>query len=362
MNKISDLLPDLWITIPTILLIIIGILVIYSSDATSNTVLAIYQGIFAIIGLFFYLLISFIDLESTGNFTKILYSVILMLLIVVFLIGFETRGSVRWIPLGPIQIQPSEFAKPILILVLANFWSKRTASFKNIFFSILITLPIFVLIFKQPDLGTALTLVAIWGFILIGTNISLVKVLIMGLFVFILSPITWAILKDYQKSRIISFLFPSKDPLGVGYNVIQSTIAVGSGGIIGRGLGRGTQSRLKFLPEFRTDFIFASYAEEFGLIGAFIVLIFYSVIIGRSLILVSRVQNRFNSLTILGTLGMLFFQIVVNIGMNLGLMPITGITLPLISYGGSSIISILICLGFIASSAKSNNLKGFELS
>lgn len=203
--------------------------------------------------------------------------------------------------------------------------------------------------FRQPDLGTTLTLAAIWVFALIGGNISLIK---MGLMGFITLPFIYLgsfFLKDYQKDRILSFLSPNHDPLGTGYNVIQSTIAVGSGQVMGRGLGRGTQSRLQFLPEFRTDFVFASMAEEFGLIGSVIVLGLYGWMMVRCIIVSSDITERFGTVVVYGVLGMLFFQTVVNVGMNTGVMPVTGITLPLLSYGGSSLIGTLISLGLVAS-------------
>lgn len=345
MSKTKAFLPDLLISVPAILLLCFGVLVIYSSDVS----LAIQQAVVGVLGLIIFWALSFIDFEFYGPYLKFLYWGILILLVVVFLLGIETRGAVRWIPLVGFKLQPSELAKPILILVLAQFWSKHPTSWKNISISLLMVLPIAGLIFKQPDLGTALTIMAIWALMLIGANISLLKILAMSLISVVLTPVLWFFLQDYQKYRFLSFLSPNSDPLGSGYNVIQSTIAVGSGEFLGRGLGRGTQSRLQFLPEFRTDFIFSSIAEEFGFLGSMIVLILYGTIVTRGLMLIAHAGNKFYSLLIFGVLGMLFFQIMVNIGMNIGVMPVTGITLPLLSYGGSSLIATLISLSFIAS-------------
>lgn len=341
-------LPDLYITIPTLSLLSLGILVIYSSDPN----LAFQQVIFALIGLVIYFVISLLDIQSYKAYFKYLYLFAIFLLLIVFVIGAEVRGSWRWIPLGFFQFQPSELAKPILILLLAKFWSENHPSWKNILKSFLIILPIFALIFNQPDLGTSLTILAIWLMMLIGANISMAKLTVMGITALTILPLSWFFLKDYQKNRILTFIFPTHDPLGVGYNVIQSTIAAGSGELFGRGLGRGTQSRLQFLPEYRTDFIFASMAEELGFVGSVIVLLLYSAIVYRSLVLVANTTRKFGHLLIFGTLGMLVVQIVINIGMNIGILPITGITLPLLSYGGSSLISTLICLGFITSLSK----------
>lgn len=348
MIKNVQTIPDLLLTLPVVFLLSLGVLVIYSSDPQ----LALQQLLFALIGLTLYWSLSFFDFESYSQHIKYLYFIVLILLVVVFLLGIETRGSVRWIPILGIQFQPSEFAKPVLILFLANFWSSHLPSWRNIAKSFIQIMPIIALVFKQPDLGTALTISAIWLLMLIGANISAVKLAIMGLISFISAPAIWFLLKSYQRDRILSFLSPTRDPLGIGYNVIQSTIAVGSGQLIGRGLGRGTQSRLRFLPEFRTDFMFASIAEEFGFIGSFIVLSLYGILIIRSFKIINDTDNRFSSLLVFGVLGMLFFQIVVNVGMNIGMVPITGITLPLLSYGGSSLVTTMICLGFVASAAR----------
>lgn len=349
-------LPDLLITIPAILLISLGTLVVYSSDPQ----LAVQQIIFAVIGLFLYWCISLIDFEGFNSYVNFLYISVLILLVIVFIVGIETRGSARWIQIFGWQFQPSEFAKPILILFLARFWTNHLPTWRNIGLSLLLIAPLVGLIFKQPDLGTALTMAFIWTSMLIGANVAAFKLALMGFLGLILAPLTWIFLKDYQKDRILSFLSPTRDPLGIGYNVIQSTIAVGSGEFFGRGLGRGTQSRLRFLPEFRTDFMFASIAEEFGFVGSVIVLSFYALLISRGLFIINRSRGQFGALLIFGVLGMLFFQIVVNMGMNIGVVPITGITLPLLSYGGSSLITTLCSLGFVASVSRFSRDKNFS--
>lgn len=351
MSGKRTILPDFLLTLPAVLLLSLSVLVIYSSDPRA----ALQQAVVALVGLSIYWFLSLIDFESFRQYGRFLYPLVLFFLLVVFALGIETRGSLRWIQLFGFQFQPSEIAKPMVVLFLADFWNRRVPTWSNTAKSFLWVLPVLALIFKQPDLGTALTIFVIWLIMLIGANISLLKIALMGLSSGLLMPVVWLFLKDYQKTRMISFLAPSEDPLGGGYNVIQSVIAVGSGQFLGRGLGRGTQSRLQFLPEFRTDFIFASIAEELGFIGSAIVLILYGVLIGRSLMIAASTQNRFGTLLIFGVLGMLFFQIIVNIGMNTGVMPVTGITLPLLSYGGSSVISTLISLGFIASVARFGN-------
>ncbi len=331
--------------VPSLLLAILGVVAIFSSSPS----LAISQAIFIVLGLGVYFGLSYIDYRTIQSLIRPSYILILILLVIVFLIGYETRGSVRWIPLGLFNLQPSEFAKPVLILCLAAFWTKHLPTWKNIFLSLLIILPVAALIFKQPDLGTTLTVLFIWVSMLIASNISFAKLSLLGVLTLAIAPLGWFTLKSYQKQRFVSFLSPQNDPQGVGYNVIQSTIAVGSGELTGRGLGRGTQSHLQFLPEFRTDFIFASITEELGLLGSLIVMTLYVAIFIFLFRILSRSSDRFGELITVGVSTMLFIQIVINIGMNTGLLPVTGITLPLLSYGGSSVLTIMMALGLVGS-------------
>ncbi len=336
------------ISLVSFLLVSIGILVIYSSSRE----LAIQQLIFTGIGMVFFFLISQVELQPLKNLIKPLYFLILIMLVAVLIFGIETRGSLRWIPLGIFNIQPSEFAKPILIFFLAKFWSEKAVSWLNIFKSLFYCSPIILLVFKQPDLGSAMTIAAIWLGMLLAAQISVKKLLLLALIFALVVPISGSFLHGYQKERIVSFLAPGSDPLGKGYNVIQSTIAVGSGELLGRGLGRGTQSRLQFLPEFRTDFIFASIAEEMGFVGSVLILSLYLFLLIYLLSVAHRANDSFSLLVVIGVVSMFLFQVIVNIGMNVGLLPITGITLPLISYGGSSAVATFLSLGMAASCIK----------
>lgn len=340
------------IVISVVLLLSISIMVLLSS---ANN-LAIQQVNYAIFGMVLYFFISSFDYHLYKDFAKIGLFFILALLILVLILGFETRGAIRWIPLGIINIQPSEFAKPVLIIFLANFWANNPTSWTNLAKSLFFIIPILLLIFKQPDLGTSLTVASLWFGTLFITRINFKKLLTIFILILMSLPIFWYTLQDYQKQRITSFLSPNSDSLGVGYNLIQSTIAVGSGEIFGRGLGYGTQSRLQFLPEYRTDFIFATIAEEFGFLGSVVLLGIYFFLISYCFLVASK-SDYFGCLISTGVAIMLFFQVLVNIGMNLGLLPITGITLPLVSYGGSSLISTLISLGFVASVARKKRLE-----
>lgn len=331
-----------------LLLISVGVLVIYSSSKE----LAFQQFIYTMVGLACFVLMSKTDLYFLRKTTSSLYIFTILLLVVVLLLGFETRGSIRWIPLGFFNIQPSEFAKPVAILFLASFWTNNNPTWANILKSMLWISPFILLVFKQPDLGSSLTLIAIWIGMLFASRASIKKIIVLFLISLLVIPTSWFFLHDYQKERITSFITPEVDPLGRGYNLIQSTIAVGSGQLWGRGLGRGTQSRLQFLPEFRTDFIFASIAEEMGFLGSIVIIIIYIYLLIYLLRLASQIEDNFSYLVVIGVFSLLLFQFFVNIGMNIGILPITGITLPLISYGGSSLIVTLICLGLVASVAR----------
>lgn len=343
---------NLPLSLVSILLISFGVLVIYSSSKE----LAIQQAIFTLAGLIVFFAVSRLQLQSIKSIINPLYIFILILLVAVFILGIETRGSLRWIPLGIFNVQPSEFAKPILILFLAKFWSENHPSWMNILKSILWAGPCILLVFKQPDLGSSLTLIIIWLGMLLSTHIQIKKIIILVLIIISLIPISWIFLHGYQRERISSFLAPESDPLGRGYNLIQSTIAVGSGQLLGRGLGLGTQSRLKFLPEFRTDFIFASIAEELGFVGSLLILSLYFFMVIYCLRMAQKTDDQFSFLVILGVVSMLLFQVFVNIGMNIGLLPITGITLPLISYGGSSLVATMLSLGMIVASGSRRNI------
>lgn len=344
------------ITLSSMLLISVGILVIYSSSKE----LAFQQFIFTVVGIVVFFSISQFELSFIRNLIKPIYIFIMALLILVLILDIETRGSVRWIPLGIFNIQPSEFAKPALILFLAKFWSKNTPTFINIFKSLLWSIPFILLIFKQPDLGSSLTIIAIWIGMLLAAQVTFRKMIIIALIIICAFPASWLFLHDYQKQRIFSFLAPQSDPLGTGYNLIQSEIAVGSGEVLGRGLGRGTQSRLQFLPEFRTDFIFASIAEELGFVGSLLILSIYLFLLTYCLKVAHQTHDLFSFLIVVGVVSMLLFQTFVNIGMNVGLLPITGITLPLLSYGGSSLIATYFSLGLVASVARFNIKKRID--
>lgn len=326
----------------------ISLLVIFSIDKG----LFRNQLIFWVIGLAVFWIFSNLDWRFWAGKSYFFYAATLIFLLTLLFIGDSVRGSTRWINLGFFRFQPSEIAKMAAILMLADFLRMRSAAvFKNIFVSFMMILPAVVLVLIQPDIGNTLAFFALWfGMCFVG-GFPKKYLLLMLILAAVSSIFLYEVLAPYQRGRITSFIHPGSDPLGTGYNIIQSKIAVGSGNLAGRGLGRGPQSQLKFLPEAESDFIFASVAEALGLLGASLVIILFCAMIGRMLGLIKH-ADRFGQFVIAGTVFYLAMQFLVNVGMNIGIFPITGITLPLVSYGGSSLISTLFILGVVFATAK----------
>jgi rod shape determining protein RodA len=331
----------------------IGMLALYSisPDAQSGGY-ALRQLIFFGFSTVELFLFASFDYRHIQKYSTLLYFGMLILLIGVLLWGKTVHGTEGWINLGVARFQPVEAAKPILILFLASFISKKKTElgeFMRIAVSFLLALILIVLVLKQPDLGSALVLTGIWvGMILIsGMRFKHFSILVMmGVCVV---GVGWSFLAPYQKERIQAVIEPQIDPKGSGYNVIQATVAVGSGGMIGKGIGHGSQSQLNFLPEKHTDFIFSVIAEELGLIGSFLVIFLYGVILYRLSRIALASRDNFGFLVTVGVMIMIFIQVAVNIGMNIGLLPVTGIPLPFLSYGGSSLVSIFLSLGLVMS-------------
>jgi rod shape determining protein RodA len=320
--------------------------------SSTNPGLFTQQLIAIIFGIALYIFFANVDYRIWGKFSVMIYALSIFFL-AVSLLGPNIRGSHRWIDIGITSIQPSELIKPFLIIFFAYQISReKILDLKTVFKQILFFLPIGFMIFRQPDLGNVIIYLIIFVSILLVAGIPwkyiAVSIVSFGLFL----PVAWIILRDYQKLRILSFLNPYLDPAGAGYNALQAVISIGSGQIFGLGLGRGTQSRLLFLPEFHTDFIFASLAEELGFIGGSIIISFYVILLGFILKIAFSTEDNFGKYLAVGIMVQIFIQVFINIGMNLGIMPITGITLPLVSYGGSSVLSTFIELGLIISISK----------
>lgn len=344
-----------WILVILVLLLCaVGLLSIYSTSQAGFNFKK--QLSFVILGLFLMLILSFFDYRLLKNRTFIiilLYCLSLGLLAAVLLLSQPIRGAMSWLRVGLISFQPVELTKIVLILLLAKYFSIRHIEMyriRHIIASgVYIGLPISVILL-QPDLGSVIILLAIWLGIMLIAGIKLRHLIILSLIALLIITASWFwLLKDYQKQRILAFINPQIDPLGHGYNVVQSLIAIGSGQFWGRGLGQGPQTQLKFLPEEQTDFIFATIAEEFGFLGICFALFLFTLLIWRVIKIALGASNNFSRLFASGLAIMLFVQIFINIGMNMALLPITGLTLPLISYGGSSLVTIFLGLGILQS-------------
>jgi len=333
-----------------------GLLSIYSSSFREGSFLNFEkQIIFLGIGLALMTTISFFDyrvLKNNSYLILTLYFLGLILLGGLFLFGSEIREVKSWYRIGPFSLGPVAPVKIILIILFAKYFSMRHVEmykFRHIIFSGGYTFFPALLVFFQPDLGSVLILIMIWAGILIISGIKIRHFLILVLCGILIVVLGWQfVLKDYQKQRIVSFIVPY-DPLGVSWSQNQSKIAIGSGGILGKGIARGSQTQYKFLPEPQTDFIFASIAEEMGLAGVLVLFSLFSLLIGRIIKIAQSCHSNFARIFALGIVVFIFSQFFVNVGMNLGLLPIIGVPLPLVSYGGSSLISIYGGLGIIQS-------------
>jgi rod shape determining protein RodA len=310
------------------------------------------QIIFAILGLILFFIIGKIDYQLYLFSPWPWYAISNLLLLSTFFLGVVTRGAVRWIEIFGVSFQPSEFVKPMLILFIASYLTHYfPQTIKDLLIYGLLMLVPTLLIYLQPDLGTSILMLIISAAALLAAGVEFKKLGIVTLVGLLFVPLIFMSLKPYQKQRLTSFIDPNADPLGAGYNVLQATIAVGSGQLIGRGLGQGTQSHLRFLPERHTDFIYASLTEELGFIGGIIILGAY-LWLSISLVNAAKLSNsEVGSIICLTSLTLILSQVFINIGMNMGLLPITGITLPLISAGGSSILSFMLILAICFSVA-----------
>lgn len=353
---------DWWLFAFILILVIFGILIIYSVGMNSETagLTRFYkQIIFAVVGLIVLFIISSVDYRLLNNYAYILYGLGVALLIAV-LFSSPIRGTAGWFNMGFLSFQPVEIAKIFLVIFLARFFSLQAFSMdkiKNILISGAFTAVYVILVLLQPDLGSALIFIGLWLAFLLLSNVNKKQLLILFLILAIVAVSSWfIILKDYQKERILTFINPSRDSLKTGYNVIQSITAVGSGQLFGRGLGLGPQSQLNFLPEQEADFIFAVICEELGFFGALLIIVLFTLIFYRIWKIAKNTHDGYTAYLAYGILIIIFIQTVINLGMNIGLMPITGLPLPWISAGGSSLIVNLLLLGLLESIHQRDNL------
>ncbi|MCB0408118.1 MAG: rod shape-determining protein RodA [Bdellovibrionales bacterium] len=339
---------------------VIGLINLYSAthgaQATGNSNLFWMQLLWLSVGWFVYFLVTLLDYKFFIRFAYVFYALNLIALLAVSIIGKSFYGAQRWLDLGFFRYQPSETMKFVMIMVLAKVLATKKVQeglgFFDLAFPSFLTLIPFILTVKQPDLGTALLIgfisASLVFFVRVKKSILIVAILI-GL---VTAPLVWNFgLKDYQKNRILTFVSPGRDPRGTGYNSIQSKIAVGSGKVWGKGFRKGTQSQLEFLPERHTDFIFSVLSEEHGFIGSIFTVSLFMVLYLMGIRIASQARDKYGSLIVVGVLSYLFWHMFVNIAMVIGLMPIVGVPLPLLSYGGSSLVATMAGLGLISSVA-----------
>ncbi|NQT32563.1 MAG: rod shape-determining protein RodA, partial [Candidatus Omnitrophica bacterium] len=337
-----------------LLITFLGIVFIYSATwdheggASGINSLVAKQIMWVMIGLAVLIIITNIDYLKVLDFAYLAYGINLAALVFLLLFGGERFGARRWIDLGPVSIQPSEFAKITVILVLSAFLGERRekiGTLKNYLLAVTIVMPAAVFIFLQPDLGTAIVLIPIL-FSMLYISGEKVKYIVTNIAIGLAGlPVFWGMLKGYQRNRLMVFLNPNLDPLGAGYTIIQSKIAIGSGGVFGKGWLSGTQSYLKFLPERHTDFIFSVIGEEWGFLGALMLIGLYGVVIFRGIKIIASAGDIYGKVMAAGIVTLIAFQVFVNISMTVGFMPVVGLPLPVISYGGSNAVVFLMCVG-----------------
>jgi rod shape determining protein RodA len=310
------------------------------------------QVLFGSLGVLAMFFVASIDYRHIGRFSTPLYFLSLGALLLVVVFGRTVRGTAGWIEFGPFQFQPVEGAKIVLIIFLASFIAKKSSElgeWVRIIASFVLASALVFLVLKQPDLGSALVLSSVWAGMILVSGVRVKHVLVLAVLGVTVIVSGWFFLEDYQKSRIEAFIDPESDPRGSGYNVLQSMIAVGSGGLFGKGLGYGSQSQLNFLPEKHTDFLVAVIAEELGLFGLGVVIFAYGLLLYRIGKIAMRARDNTGYLIGIGVFTYFFFQISVNVGMNIGAIPVTGLPAPFLSYGGSSLLSSFVVLGLVLS-------------
>jgi rod shape determining protein RodA len=345
---------DFLLLLPVVVLVCVSLVTLLSLSVDY------FKGqLFSVVVAFLaFFLFSQINIEFLKQLKLPIYVTSIVLLIITLFIGISSHGAVRWINILGIQLQFSEILKPFLALIFASILSEQeTGSMKSFFAAVLFVLPIFFLVYFQPDLGSALLylIVALFALLIGGFPLRWFGMLILP--VILLMPIIWTKLHAYQRVRILTFLNPHADPLGVSYNSIQALIAVGSGAFLGKGLSEGTQSGLRFLPERQTDFIFATIAEGLGFIGAIIIIAALLFLCYRIYTLFSSTNDRFVRIFAACAFGFFLFPSFINIGMNIGIVPIVGVPLPFVSFGGSSLLSNFIFLGMLSAMLSSEKHK-----
>ncbi len=346
-----------WISLVLIVILgAIGVVNLYSAASsfqTAGSAVYLKQLYWMLLGFGVMLLVAIIGYQRLCSLSLVFYAVVVILLVAVLIWGKVIGGSQRWLLIGPLRLQPSELARLAVVLVLAQYFQRRDFgqpyTLRRLIVPAMIAMVPAVLILKQPDLGTSLMILAVAGSVILINGIRLSSLAIASGTLLAVLPLAWSFLKDYQKRRIFSFLDPESDPLGAAYHLIQSKIAVGSGGFWGKGFMAGTQTQLHFLPEQHTDFAFSVLNEEWGFIGGVVVLGLLAALVYRGIVQATRTKDRAGLLCVIGGTAMIFWPTFINVGMVLGLAPVVGIPLPFVSYGGSNMLTVMAALGLIQS-------------
>jgi len=332
----------------------LGLTTLYSAvtaGADVSQTLCLRQFIWYCAGLLLMVISVLFDYKMLERWSHVIYCICVLLLICVLLFGKFVGGSRRWLAFGPVSVQPSEMIKIAVVIVLARYYSKlvsvRGFTLRELSVPMIVTGIPFALIAKQPDLGTAMVVLLIASSVTLFVKIERRSLACLFSVCTVSIPLVWFCLKEYQRVRILTFLNPDRDPLGSGYHIIQSKIAIGSGVVFGRGFRKGTQNALSFLPEQHTDFIFSVLAEESGFVGSLLMLLIFLLLIIWGLNIAHGCREPFGTILAVGVTAMIFWQVFINIGMVMGLMPVVGVPLPFISYGGSSVITMMICVGIL---------------
>ena len=336
------------------LLTALSVLLMYTTTGTNASLLrqSLYlkQATWGLLGLGAIIVLCRLHHRTIARLAYPLYALNLAALLLVALTGRSGLGAQRWLSIGPFAFQPSEFMKLSLVILLARYFEDRKDELETprvFIVPILLTLFPAALVLRQPDLGTALTLLFTSICILLLVGLKVRYFIYLGAAASFIAPFLWSVLRDYQKNRFLVFIDPGLDPMGAGYHIAQSKIAVGSGGLFGKGWMAATQSQLHFLPANHTDFIFAGLAEQWGFIGCLGLLLLYAYIFSKGLRLVRDARDLFTTVTCFGVVSMMALQVVINIGMVTGIMPVVGIPLPLLSYGGSSMLMNMLAVGLL---------------
>ena len=338
-----------------ILAISFGIAMIRSAIAGNATLVGLVprQIIFGGLGVVVIMLVAMIDYHYWASLIRQIYFVIMLFLIILYIIGGQRFGAARWLETGLISIQPTELAKMVVILALSYYYSRHMDALRNLSWllkSLMIALGLAIWIFLQPNLSNVIVILVLWGALAWISGLEVKQLTLLGVTAIIVIIIGFQFLAPYQQDRVTGFLFPDQNATqGTKYNVDQALIALGSGGLLGKGYGHGTQTQLRFLKVRHTDFIFSVIAEEFGLVGAVLVILLISFIIYRCLRAGQKADDPFGALICYGVAILIFFQAAVNIAVNLNLIPVTGLPLPFISYGGSGLLSLMLGIGLVES-------------